>query len=124
MKYSNEIEINLPRQKVIELFDSFDNMKHWQQGFISHEHISGTPGQVGAKAKLKYKNGKREIALIETITKRNLPDEFAGTYEMNGVWNLVDNKFIEVSSSETKWISYCEFRLSGFMMRLIAFLMP
>lgn len=123
MKYSNEIEINLPLDKVIELFENPDNMKHWQPGLQSFEHISGTPGQLGAKSRLKYKMGKREIEMIETITKQNLPDEFTATYEAKGVYNLLVNKFIPVSENKTKWVSETEFKFSG-LMKLIGFLMP
>lgn len=123
MKYTIEIDIDLPRDKVIELFDNPDNMKYWQKGFISLEHISGTPGQEGAKSKLKYKMGNREIEMIETITKRDLPNEFSGTYEAKGVWNLNRNNFIEIAPNKTKWKSEVEFKFSGFM-KFIAFLMP
>lgn len=91
MKYTSEIEINLPRERVIELFDNQDNMTKWQSGLISFEHVEGEVGQEGAKSNLKYKMGKREIEMVETITKRNLPDEFFGTYETKGVWNEVKN---------------------------------
>ncbi len=123
MKYSNEININLPLNKVIELFENPNNMKHWQPGLQSFEHISGTQGQAGAKSKLKYKMGKREIEMIETITKQNLPHDFAATYEAKGVYNLLLNKFIPVSENKTKWVSETEFKFSGFM-KLIGFLMP
>ena len=123
MKYTVEIDIDLPRDRVIELFDSTENMKHWQEGLVSAEHLSGTPGEVGAKMKLKYKMGKREVEMIETITKRNLPDEFAGTYDAKGVHNIVDNTFIEISESKTKWVAYQEFQMKG-MMKIIAFIMP
>ena len=48
MKYTLEILIDQPREKVVELFDNPDNMKHWQEGFVSLTHISGTPGEIGA----------------------------------------------------------------------------
>ena len=67
MKYKLEIEIDLPRKKVIDLFDNPDNMRHWQEGFVSFEPLSGTPGQVGAKSRLKYIMGKRDIEMVETI---------------------------------------------------------
>jgi len=122
MKYSNEIEINLQREKVIELFDNPDNMAKWQEGFISFEPINGQPGSEGAKTKLKYKMGKREVEMIETITKRNFPEEFHGTYEAKNVYNVVNNYFVDQGET-TKWISDNEFRFSGFM-KLIAFFMP
>jgi len=123
MKYNLDITINLPREKVIELFDNPDNMKHWQKGLVSFEHFSGEAGNVGAKSKLKYKMGKREIEMIETITKRDLPNEFSGTYEAKGVWNDMKNYFSIVDENKTKWASEVEFKFSGFM-KIIAFLMP
>lgn len=123
MKYQNEIGLDLPVNRVIELFDNPDNMKHWQPGLESFEHLSGTPGQPGAKSRIKYKMGKREIDMIETITKRNLPEEFAGTYETKGVYNLISNKFIPVGPNKTKWVTDTEFQFSGFM-KLIGFFMP
>ncbi|MGV6845056.1 MAG: SRPBCC family protein [Lutibacter sp.] len=122
MHYSNKIEINASLKKVIELFDNPNNLKYWQKGFISFEHLSGKIGEKGAKSILKYKMGAREIEMIETITNRNLPDEFSGIYEAKGVWNEVKNYFSE-EKGVTTWVSECEFRFSGFM-KIIAFLMP
>lgn len=123
MKFKQRIEINLPREKVIELFDNPDNMKHWQPGLVSFENISGTPGEVGTKSLLKYKMGKRDVEMIETITKRDLPDEFSGTYEAKGVWNEVKNYFIETSPNKTEWVSENEFKFNGFM-KIIGLVMP
>ena len=123
MKYTVETEINLPVARVVELFDNPDNLKHWQPGLISFEHLSGTPGQAGAKSKLKYKMGKREIEMIETITVRNLPDEFSGTYEAKGVFNIVKNYFKPISENKTKYINENEFQFKGYM-KILGFLMP
>ena len=123
MKYTNEIEINLPIDRVITLFDNPDNMKHWQPGLQSFEHISGTPGQVGAKSRLRYKMGNREIEMIETILKRDLPHSFDGTYEAKGVYNVISNKFIPLGPNKTKWVTETEFKFSGFM-KLMGWLMP
>jgi len=123
MKYEVEVDINLPRSKVIELFENPDNMKYWQPGLISFEHVSGEPGQPGAKSRLKYQMGKREIEMIETITINNLPHEFSGTYEAKGVWNEVQNYFIEINENQTKWKSKNEFKCGG-MMKLMGFFMP
>ena len=123
MKYTMETEINLPVERVIELFDDPDNLKEWQPGLKSFEHISGTPGQPGAKSKLLFQMGNREIEMIETITVRNLPDEFSGTYEAQGVFNIVKNKFIPVSENKTRYVTEQEFQFKGFM-KLIGWLMP
>ena len=67
--------------------------------------------------------GKREIEMIETITTRNLPDEFSGTYEAKGVFNILKVTFVKVSDTKTKYITEEEFQFKGFM-KLMAFLMP
>lgn len=122
MEYACEIEINLPRKTVIGLFDNPDNLSRWQEGFISFEPLEGEPGAEGSTARLKYKMGKREIEMTETITLRHLPDEFNATYETKGVFNIIENQFIDLGNS-TKWISHNEFQFKG-LMKLMAFMMP
>lgn len=124
MKYAIDVTIKLPRDEVIKKMDNPDNMKHWQKGLVSTEHISGTPGEIGAKMRLNYKMGKREFELIETITKRDFPEEFHGTYSAKGMHNVQENFFKETPEGHTQWVSNCEFVPSGFMMRAMAFLMP
>ena len=123
MNYKNEILIDLPVSKTVELFDNPDNLKHWMPGLLSFEHLSGTPGQTGAKSKLKFNMNGREVEMIETITLRNLPQEFSGTYEAKGVFNIVKNHFIQKGESQCLYVSETEFRFSGFM-KIIGFLMP
>ena len=123
MKYNVSVEINLPRERVIELFDNPENMKLWQPSLISFELIEGEAGQPGAKSKLLHKMGKREIEMIETIVKRNLPDEFSGTYDAKGVHNIVTAKFVALGPKVTRYTTEQEFQFSGFM-KLLAFFMP
>lgn len=123
MKYTAEIEINKPVDRVIELFDSSDNLFKWMEGLQSFDHISGTAGQPGAKSKLIFKMGKRDVEMIETITVKNLPDEFTGTYEAKGVFNIVKNRFQKIDDNKTRYITEQEFKFKG-LMKCIAFLMP
>lgn len=118
MQYTVEIEIDLPRERVIELFDSVDNVPKWQAGLIKYEPTEGEPGQVGSKAQLAFELGGGAIEVTETITDRNLPEEFNFTYEANDVKNVVTNRFIDVAPDQTKWISECSFTFSG-MMKII-----
>ena len=111
MKYTCEVTIDKPREEVVKLFDNPDNMKYWQKGFISFEHIAGEQGKPGAESKLKYKMGKREIEMIETITFRDLPDEFHGNYQTKGVTNIQKNYFHE-EGDKTKWVSEAEFKFN------------
>ena len=123
MQYTLEIDIALPRDRVVELFDDPNNMHQWQPDLVSFTHLSGEPGQVGAKSKLVYQMGQREVEMIETITERDLPETFAGTYEAQGVWNSVHNRFAELQPDWTRWTFDTEFRCSG-VIRIFALLMP
>src|SRR5688572_19981964 len=122
MKYTAEIEINKPVQRVVELFDDADNMKLWMEGLEKFEHLSGTPGEVGAKSKLTFKIKKRIMEMIETITVKNLPHEFSGTYDVQGVHNIVKNYFLELPGNRTKYVSEQEFQFKG-IVKLLGFMM-
>ena len=122
MRYELEINIALPRDKVIELFDSFENLKEWQEGLTEIEHLSGEPGQPGAKTRLLYITGKRRMDMIETIVERNFPDEFSGTYDAQGVHNIVRNYFYDQGDT-TRWVLDTEFQFHGYM-RILSIFMP
>lgn len=123
MKYSVSITIDKPVNEVVALFDNVDNMKKWMEGLESFEPLDGTPGEVGARSRLRFKMGKREIEMIETITAKNLPEEFTGTYEAKGVFNIVRNSFEPLPGNKTKYTTEQEFQLKGFM-KLMGLLMP
>lgn len=123
MKYTVEVTINRPRQKVVELFDNPELMPKWQKGFVSMQHVSGEVGQPGAKSNLVYDMNGRKIEMVETIITRNLPDEFSATYDARGVHNVVVNRFYEDGPDKTRWVMENEFNFSGFM-ALIGLLMP
>ncbi len=123
MKFTVDIDIDLPRDRVIELFDNADNMSKWQKGLQRFEHLSGEPGQPGARSRLVYLMGKREIELIETLTLRDLPERFDGAYETKGVFNVVKNRFLELGPERTRWESENEFRMSTWTMKLMGWFM-
>ena len=124
MKYVTELTVNVPRDVFLEKMDNAENLKHWQRGLVHYKFISGMPGQEGAKMELQYKMGRREITMVETIIKRNLPDEFHATYDTRGVHNIQKNYFKDIDGHSTHWISEAEFQCSSFMMKVMTFLMP
>ena len=123
MKYTQEIEIDLPRERVAALFMDTANLPKWQPGFVSMTPVSGEPGTEGAVSALVYKMGKREIEMTETILRWNPPEQFDGIYEAKGIKNWQYNRIEPVGDSKTKWISTSEFQFKGFM-KLMALLMP
>lgn len=124
MNYSTEISIDLPRAEVLKKLTSVDNLKHWQAGFISAEHLSGELGQFGAKMKLQYKFGSRSMEMIETITKKDLPFNIHYSYSTSRMHNVQRNIFQENARGITKWISINEFIPTSFKMRFFLWLMP
>ncbi|MEM5564206.1 SRPBCC family protein [Psychroserpens sp. AS72] len=124
MKYTTEIKVEVPLDEFIKKMDNVDNMKHWQRGLVSAEHISGDLGQLGAKMKLTYQFGSRKMEIIETITKRNLPNEFHANYTMKSMQNIQQNYFERTTNGFTKWTSSSEFVPLNFKMRLMLFFMP
>ncbi|MDX1462753.1 MAG: SRPBCC family protein [Marinirhabdus sp.] len=124
MKYTTTVDIHKPRTEVIEKLDNAENMKHWQRGLQEYHFIKGTPGTEGAQMELRYKMGKRDMTMIETILKRDFPTEFHATYDAKGVHNIQKNYFEEIDPQTTRWRSESEFQFQGFGMKLIGFLMP
>ncbi|WP_299225935.1 SRPBCC family protein [uncultured Psychroserpens sp.] len=124
MLYTNEIIVEVPIDVFINKMNNIENMKHWQRGLQSTEHISGVPGELGSKIKLTYKFGKRQMEIIETITHQNFPHEFHATYNTKGMTNIQENAFTTTNDGYTKWVSKSEFIPLSFMMRAMLFFMP
>jgi len=124
MKYTSEILINEPISEVIKKYSSTANLKHWQTGLISTEHISGNPSEIGATMRLIFSFGKRKMEIIETVTKQDFPNELHLTYTTNGVRNIQENYFKGLENNTTKWISKTECQPTNFKMSVMLFLMP
>jgi len=74
---NHTVEINLPINKVVELFIDKNNFKEWKIDFVSYEHISRTSNEVGSVDKLIFKR----VTMIEIISSINLPAEIIYEYE-------------------------------------------
>ncbi len=122
MKYTTEVIIELPRQKVIELFDNTENMFKWQEGLKSYDHLEGNPGQEGARTAMVYESRRGELKMTETITKRKLPEEFHAVYEAKGVYNEMYNYFVENEPGRTTWRTVSVFRFRGLMALMAPFM--
>jgi len=122
MKYTTELTIGLPRARVIELFNSTENLYKWQEGLLSFEHSEGEAGQEGAVSKMVYAGRKSDLLMTETITKRNFPDEFTAVYKAKGVHNVVNNYFTEEADNQTNWRMDNVFRFRGMMALMAPFM--
>ena len=124
MKYTCEVKINAPLNKVVSLWEDQNNFKEWQDGFKSIERLSGQPSTKGAKSKIIFE-GKQYMELIETIITYNLPDEKTALYEHKHMTNTQTSRFKELENGNTLYISEVEYtKFNGFMIKLMAKLFP
>ena len=125
MKYTCTVDINLPIDRVASLWSDENHLKHWQDGFKSIEHLEGKPGAVGAKSRLLYQQGKKNLELTETIITDNLPDEKKALYEHVHMVNTQSTRFVQIAEHKTRYISVVEYtQFNGFLPNLMAKLFP
>jgi hypothetical protein len=122
MRYSTEILIRQPRNKVIELFQDLNSLQKWQPGLKSFEPLDRIPGEEGARVKLIYESRKGDLVMTETITSKQLPEYIHMTYRSRGVYNEVKKRFTEPEPGVTLWRSENYFRFRGVMMVMIPFM--
>lgn len=115
MEFTNEIIVGIPRERFIELSDEPENLKLWQEGLLSFEAVSGTPGQPGAVSRILSRQGWGTMEMIETVMRRDLPEAFDGTYEAKGIYNAYRNEFHDLGGISTRWVAHNTFEFSGFM---------
>jgi hypothetical protein len=124
MQYVTEVLIKKSISEVIQKLDSIDNLKHWHNGLVSTEHISGIPNEIGAKMQLNYSFGNHTMHIVKTVTKQNFPNEFHASYTTKGVRNIQENYFTATQDNYTQWTSINEFQPTTFKMTAMLFFMP
>ncbi|MGW8815010.1 SRPBCC family protein [Gordonia terrae] len=74
MKYTNSIEIRLPRDQVAKLLADPAHLPKWLRGMVIHEPTDGVHGQLGARSRVVMQSGEREFEACETISRREPED--------------------------------------------------
>ncbi|MDN5929711.1 MAG: SRPBCC family protein [Pseudonocardia sp.] len=69
MKYTTSIEIDLPREKVLQLIADPEQAPRWLRGLVLHEPVNGAHGQVGTTSRVVFPMGKQRMEATETITR-------------------------------------------------------
>jgi hypothetical protein len=134
MKYTNSIEIALPREKVAQLLADPAHIPKWLRGMVLHEPVSGIHGQLGTTSRVVMQSGQRKIECTETITRRDpadlhgIPKEVVVHFDREivgaGMWSVVRDRLTETNPETTLWESESEYRFSGLLMRLVGLLLP
>ena len=119
MKMKFETEIDAGLGVVWTAYTNPENMTRCLENLVSHTHLSGEPGQPGAKSKLVFDENGKEVTLIETITERRDPDFLALTFNADHGITKVVNHFEIIDENKTRYTSWVRMSLNGFL-RFIA----
>ncbi len=123
MVYTTEIMINKSIDEVMDLFKNPENLKSWQRGLKSTKLLKGESGQLGAKRKLYINIEGRDIEMIETITKCDLPKHWHARYTSKGLVSYQKNYFESIERNITYWKTTSRFEFHGYM-RIVGRLLP
>jgi len=115
--------INKPIKVVWEFFINPGNLKLWLGGFQRFEHISGTPGTAGAKAKHYFLERGKELVLDEEIIAVIPEKKFAGTLSSPMMVNTVTNYFNDLGNDQTEYSLSSDIQFKGFLWKQIGPLM-
>lgn len=134
MKYTTSIEIDVPREKVVQLLADPAHLPKWLRGLVVHEPVDGAHGELGTKSRVVFQFGKQRMEATETITRREpadlhaIPGSVVVHYDReiagNGLWQAQRDRILEAGPGATLWESDNEFRFDGFLMRMVARVMP
>ena len=118
LSYDCEIRVDKPVVEAWAVTQDEEKMSEWLSGFQRYEHVSGTPGTVGAVSNVYFDNNGQQMKIKETITEI-VPDE---SISMNFVddFMTMDYKLSMASvEGETKIVSTTEAKGNGMISRSI-----
>ncbi len=113
MQFHLALTIDRPRDEVWRAFANRDNLKKWQTSLATLQPLNGTPGQVGASARMVYEEGGHRLELQETVTVRREPEEFAGEYDGAHARNTLVHRFTPLDGERTRWDVEAAFQFKG-----------
>ncbi|WP_114559229.1 SRPBCC family protein [Desertihabitans aurantiacus] len=133
MKYTNTIEIALPRERVVQLLSDPAHLPSWLRGLVVHEPLDGAHGAVGTRSRVVLRSGKQTMEATETVTRREPADlhdipsgavvHFEREIVGGGMWNAARDRLTETGRGATLWESESEYRFDNPLMRLTGGLM-
>ncbi|MBT8232656.1 MAG: SRPBCC family protein [Saprospiraceae bacterium] len=115
MKYTISNVINKPLALCHKTITDHEAAKHWMEGLQRIEHVSGNPGEEGAKSDIYFLHKNKELIIKETILEQNLPRQIKFAYDSPMGSNVVELKFEEISENQVKQTNTTEMKMKGFM---------
>lgn len=130
MKYTDFLEIALPRQQVVLLLSDPELLPMWLRGLVRHEPVDGVHGRVGTISRVVLRMGEQEMEASETITRREPADvrglsvddfvQFDREIVAEGMWSITRDRLTEIGPARTLWASENEYRFDHLPMRMVS----
>lgn len=130
MKYTESIEVDLPRKDVVRLISDAESIPTWLRGLKRHELLSGNHGEVGTSSRFVFDSGGQEMEATETVVRQEPQDlenlqaseivYYDRELKADGMWSISKDRFIELEPERTLWESENVYRFDGVMMRVLA----
>jgi len=115
MEYSFSLEIDRPLEEVVAKFQDPNGLQHWMDGFQKLEHLSGEPGQKGARSNFHFLHKGKEMVIEEEVLENKLPHSAKFAYFSKMGYNEVETVFEALSDNKVKLTSNNLFKLKGVM---------
>ena len=103
MIFDIEIEIDLPRDKVIALIRNKELIPQWHSSIKNFELISGKPDEVGAKSLVTLEQSGRTFTFESVVIKSDLPNEISSRGSKEGEFTITTTFcFEELTPTKTR----------------------
>lgn len=106
MRFTKEIVLNQPIERVRVLTSDPGHLHHWQPDLVSITQHSETPGAAGATATLTY----RKVRFEETVLTATA-DERTSRYEARDMVHTITNRYRVIDDRHTLMVSDNEIRV-------------
>lgn len=101
-KFNTETIVDLPRETVVDLYTDIQYFSHWQQNFVAHKYLSDPDEGELEVAEVTYNFEGNSVTFIRKVLKMDLPEVIVSTFEINGIREIVETKFVAISARQTK----------------------
>ena len=110
MRFTKEVVLNKPIERVRVLTSDPAHLHEWQPDLVSITQHSETPGAAGSTATLTYRRFKLEETVLAATA-----DERTSRYETRGMVHTITNRYTALADGRTKLMCANEIELSGLL---------
>tara|TARA_B100000508_G_C11448020_1_gene272482 strand:+ start:1191 stop:1646 length:456 start_codon:yes stop_codon:yes gene_type:complete len=125
MKFNCSIVIDLPKEKLVSLWQDESRFPHWQKGFKSKQLIQGNKGEKDAVSEIVLDFKGKDMILKETVVENQLPDYKKVYVAHKHMCNFLTDQFESKGEHQTVWTAEVEYtQFIGFLPKLMAKFFP